>query len=209
MPIQSAAERAHAIGSGGTWGENGTGELVDPDAATRSSSSRRVLRVAVCGVAGAAVAAAVAVGSSQLWSAARPARQAATGYAAAPSASSTRRQAEPRAAALPQVHRSLVPPHPSGHERKLTTRSRARAHHTVRQTPIESVPNGGAAPIANQPAASGEPVRYQPSPEPAPNPPQTQPSATTSSPGGSQATSTSSPATSSPTGALTCISNCG
>jgi hypothetical protein len=163
--------------------------------------------VAICGAAGATLAAAVALGSSQLLGPPRPSLRAAARHIASHAPDSAVRHTDTQVAAIRQLHRSLVQLHRAAGATKTRKQSRILIHHTVRHAPAESVVYKAAP--ANQPAASAESVSYQAPTTTAESPPQQSQSATTASAGGSQASSASAPAAPSPTGALTCISNCG
>jgi len=191
VPIGSATES-----SNGGWSERRTAEFLDPNAQPMSGALRRPIRVALGGLSGAVLAAAgLALAQGDVFSTSPKTRI---------SAHETSRRATTSSRFSTQAHaadRFASQPRAADQAKRLNRRSAARRHHVA--TPTSAVQ------VSYRPAATGssaptEGSSYQPPSSTIP-PQQSAPATASAASGGSA----SQPAHPSPTGALTCISNCG
>lgn len=211
VPIQAPEELIGADGRGNSaWGERGTGDLIDPSAIPSIRPSRRALRIAFSGAAGAVIAAAaVVLVSGQLFSGSPPVLRA-TASQSRPTASALTGPASLRYDGIfRRLHRSLSQPphvHPNHQSRRPGTRSR----HAVTGARVEPVSYQPARATTSGATTTGESSSYQAPVQTAASSSQaSSPTTTPSASSASRSSSASRPTQPSVTGVLTCISNCG
>jgi hypothetical protein len=203
VPIHAPEERIGADGRAtSAWGERGTGDLIDPSAIPSVRPSRRALRVAFSGAAGAVVAAAaVALGSGDLFSRSAPVLRAIAGE----SRTSASVWTHPRPVVVPQLHRSGSQM-PHAHPKRQAKRSGTARHHVVTKASPELVSYQRSSATSSGSTSGTESSSDQTPPPIVPSSSHQSTPATTAS---ASNASGSRPTQPSPSGVLTCISNCG
>jgi len=209
VPIQAPDDRTNTE-SGSGWDERRPSDLIDPSTTPSIRPYRRALRIACSGAAGAVIAAiAVVLGSGQLFSGSPPVVRATASQSPPTSSALSGPAFLHHAGVVRQIHRSISQQthvHPNHQARLPGTRSRD----AVTGTRVEPVSYQQARTSTSGATTAGESSSYQAPPQTVPNSSQeSSPATTASASGASKSSSVSRPTQPSPTGVLTCISNCG